>query len=277
MTSRSYKFQGQPSGEAFIQMDSEASASQAANHCHHRYMNFGKKQRYVEVFQCSGDDMNAFPPKATSVLNPGIDNNIPGMGLPFPTTLLPYYEPSQVSLMPLIQNPFLLNPLALQQHHQQLAASYITKPPTKAVYPLAPATFSWTPDESYKPSTTSITTTTDSLVKPKPAETESLPSQSEVYPAYPATSQQGIYFFHPHSIPRVVTNPVFPKPAFPSVTTPVLFPQVTSQITPMGVLGVKRSWEQAFPLETTNVQGTKRWPTPQIATFAAPGFYPDVV
>ncbi|XP_072156853.1 RNA-binding protein fusilli isoform X2 [Bemisia tabaci] len=53
-----YNSQGQPSGEAFIQMDSEASAFQAAQGRHHRYMIYGKKQRYIEVFQCSSDDMN---------------------------------------------------------------------------------------------------------------------------------------------------------------------------------------------------------------------------
>jgi epithelial splicing regulatory protein 1/2 len=51
-------FQGQPSGEAFIQMDSEQSAFLAAQQKHHRYMIFGKKQRYIEVFQCSGEDMS---------------------------------------------------------------------------------------------------------------------------------------------------------------------------------------------------------------------------
>lgn len=50
--------QGQPSGEAFIQMDCEQSALICATQRHHKYMNFGKKQRYIEVFQCSIDDMN---------------------------------------------------------------------------------------------------------------------------------------------------------------------------------------------------------------------------
>lgn len=50
--------QGQPSGEAFIQMDTEQSAYVSAQQKHHRYMIFGKKQRYIEVFQCSGEDMN---------------------------------------------------------------------------------------------------------------------------------------------------------------------------------------------------------------------------
>ncbi|CAH1393304.1 unnamed protein product [Nezara viridula] len=54
-----YNSQGQPSGEAFIQMDSEASAAAAANLRHNRYMvSFGKKQRYIEVWQCSGEDMS---------------------------------------------------------------------------------------------------------------------------------------------------------------------------------------------------------------------------
>ncbi|XP_053633545.1 epithelial splicing regulatory protein 1 isoform X7 [Cherax quadricarinatus] len=53
-----YNAHGQPSGEAFIQMDSEHSAFLAAQQRHHRYMIFGKKQRYIEVFQCSGEDMN---------------------------------------------------------------------------------------------------------------------------------------------------------------------------------------------------------------------------
>jgi len=53
-----FNAQGQPSGEAFIQMDSEASAFGASNIKHHLYMVFGKKKRYIEVFQCSGEDMN---------------------------------------------------------------------------------------------------------------------------------------------------------------------------------------------------------------------------
>lgn len=275
-------------------MDSEVSASQAANHCHHRYMNFGKKQRYVEVFQCSGDDMNAFltsghvSPKATPVINPGIENNIPGMGVPLSSTLLSYYEPSPVSLMPFVQaNPFLFNPFGLQ-HPQQLsaaaaaaaAASFINKHPhPKGLYPITSNNYPWTSsDESFKPSPGNITNAGETLVKPKGAEPETIPTQSDVYSPYSTPSHPSVYFFHPNVPPRVVANPMFPKPGFPSVPTPssVVFPQMTPQLTPMGVLGVKRSWEQAFPLETAAVQGAKRWPTPQIATFAVPGFFPDV-
>ena len=40
-------------------MTNEQSAFLAAQNRHHRYMGFGKKQRYIEVFQCSGEDMNS--------------------------------------------------------------------------------------------------------------------------------------------------------------------------------------------------------------------------
>ncbi|XP_052741145.1 RNA-binding protein fusilli isoform X1 [Bicyclus anynana] len=72
-----YNAQGHPSGEAFIQMNSETSAFLCAQQKHHRYMTFGKKQRYIEVFQCSGDDMNLVltggvtPATSPKVLSPG--------------------------------------------------------------------------------------------------------------------------------------------------------------------------------------------------------------
>ena len=53
-----FSFQKQPSGEAFIQMKSEHAAFQAAQQKHYHHMVLGKKQRYIEVIQCSGDDMN---------------------------------------------------------------------------------------------------------------------------------------------------------------------------------------------------------------------------
>lgn len=61
--------QGQPSGEAFIQMDSEEAARQCAQRKHNQFMVFGKKYRYIEVFQCSGDDMNM-------VLNGGMQSPV---------------------------------------------------------------------------------------------------------------------------------------------------------------------------------------------------------
>ncbi|KAL0125534.1 hypothetical protein PUN28_004564 [Cardiocondyla obscurior] len=93
-----YNAQGQPSGEAFIQMDSEASAYACASQRHHRYMVYGKKQRYIEVFQCSGDDMNLVltgavtSPSTKALLSPG------GTMLPPPPPPVAIYSPAAAML-----------------------------------------------------------------------------------------------------------------------------------------------------------------------------------
>ncbi|CAH1180738.1 unnamed protein product [Phyllotreta striolata] len=86
--------QGQPSGEAFIQMDSEQSAFMTAQQKHHRYMIFGKKQRYIEVFQCSGEDMNhvltgSMPSPVSPVKAAAPALLSPGMLPPLPPTNIP--------------------------------------------------------------------------------------------------------------------------------------------------------------------------------------------
>ncbi|KAF0292793.1 RNA-binding protein fusilli [Amphibalanus amphitrite] len=95
--------QGQPSGEAFIQMVSEEAAFLASKDRHHRYMPFGKKQRYIEVFQCSGDDMNLVLSGSVSaaaqqalVVSPGGGMLTPPYGLytyAAPPALLPPVAP----------------------------------------------------------------------------------------------------------------------------------------------------------------------------------------
>ena len=39
-------------------MDSEQAAAASSADRHNKYMQIAKKQRYIEVFQCSADDMN---------------------------------------------------------------------------------------------------------------------------------------------------------------------------------------------------------------------------
>jgi epithelial splicing regulatory protein 1/2 len=106
-----YNAQGQPSGEAFIQMDSEQSACITAQQKHHRYMIFGKKQRYIEVFQCSGEDMNLVltggipapvsPAKATpALLSPGM---LPSIA-PLPPTNIPPPPPPNTTVGQISQN-----------------------------------------------------------------------------------------------------------------------------------------------------------------------------
>lgn len=73
-------------------MDSEQSAFITAQQKHHRFMIFGKKQRYIEVFQCSGDDMNM-------VLTGGIPAPV-SPAKPAPALLSPGMLPSLAPLPP---------------------------------------------------------------------------------------------------------------------------------------------------------------------------------
>lgn len=52
-----YNIMGRPAGEAVVQMHSEDAASMAVANRHRHYM-IGRKPRYIEVFQCSIDDIN---------------------------------------------------------------------------------------------------------------------------------------------------------------------------------------------------------------------------
>nr|XP_028592321.1 epithelial splicing regulatory protein 1 isoform X1 [Podarcis muralis] len=102
--------QGRPSGDAFIQMKSSDRAFMAAQKCHKKTM----KDRYVEVFQCSAEEMNF-------VLMGGTLNR---NGLSPPPCKLPCMSPSSYSfpapaaVIPtdaaLYQPSMLLNPRTLQ-------------------------------------------------------------------------------------------------------------------------------------------------------------------
>lgn len=52
-----YDVFGQPSGEAFIRMDSEEAAYWAATHCHGRRIEDKGRPRCIEVLQCSMNDV----------------------------------------------------------------------------------------------------------------------------------------------------------------------------------------------------------------------------
>ncbi|KAG8441816.1 hypothetical protein GDO86_010844 [Hymenochirus boettgeri] len=103
--------QGRPSGDSFIQMKSSDRAYLASQKCHKKTM----KDRYVEVFQCSAEEMNF-------VLMGGTLNR---NGLSPPPCKLPclsppsYTFPAQAAVIPteaaaLYQPSLLLNPRSLQ-------------------------------------------------------------------------------------------------------------------------------------------------------------------
>ncbi|XP_025410910.1 RNA-binding protein fusilli isoform X1 [Sipha flava] len=136
-----YNSVGHASGEAFIQMNNEGSAAQAAMAKHHNYMSFGKKQRYIEVFQCSGEDMNLVltgggaatgalsPVAAKSLLSPPgmlpaqpliTANQVANPGNPVPA-LMPAWDPMSVYAQNLAQSLALQRAAvaAAQQQQQQ--------------------------------------------------------------------------------------------------------------------------------------------------------------
>lgn len=101
-----YKSDGKPSGDAFVQMDSEGSAALTAACCHRRYIRGWRKLRYVEVYQCSMDDIKKLGavPVTTAMLLPPLVGSLHPCGVPFvpvlplvastmvfpPITYLPY-------------------------------------------------------------------------------------------------------------------------------------------------------------------------------------------
>lgn len=88
-------------------MDSESAALASAQQKHHKHMMFGKKQRYIEVFQCCGEDMNM-------VLNGGYQHQSPPAAISKPPLLsssgmLPVRpqppQPLQISIPPPLTMP----------------------------------------------------------------------------------------------------------------------------------------------------------------------------
>ncbi|XP_051879817.1 LOW QUALITY PROTEIN: epithelial splicing regulatory protein 1 [Pristis pectinata] len=138
--------QGRPSGDAFIQMKSSDRAFLTSQKCHKRTM----KDRYVEVFQCSADEMNF-------VLMGGTLNRN-GLSPPpclSPATYAAYPTPAAVisaETATLYQQPVFLSPRALQpstayypataQFYMNYSAYYPSPPgsPTNIGYLPTPAT-----------------------------------------------------------------------------------------------------------------------------------------
>ncbi|XP_029464455.1 epithelial splicing regulatory protein 2 isoform X2 [Rhinatrema bivittatum] len=149
--------QGRPSGDAFIQMKSSDRAYLVAQKCHKKMM----KDRYVEVFQCSGEEMNF-------VLMGGTLNR---SGLSPPPCKLPCLSPpayaafqAATAVFPaeaaaaLYQSPALLSST---RNHQASA----TAPPAVAYYP-AQATQLYMNYTAYYPSPPVSPTTVGYIAAP---------------------------------------------------------------------------------------------------------------
>lgn len=95
-----YNSLGSPSGEAFIQMDSEKSAESTAIGRSKKLFYMGNKKCFIEVIQCSGEDMNLVltngiaPPALPPILQPG-SIAAPQLMLP-PPSAAPIHHPQQL-------------------------------------------------------------------------------------------------------------------------------------------------------------------------------------
>lgn len=249
-------------------MDSEASAHACASFRHHRYMVFGKKQRYIEVFQCSGEDMNLvlagapLPGKALLPSGGPIAAHTPGA----PSALVQPPNGTAVPI-PAAQPPLwdihhaLMQAQAVQaqaaqvaQAHQAVQAQALRNQDLWLMALASGGPGAPVPAPSSPTSPNNMGSKALALTAPP----HSVPSyavagQPELH--HPAAQSAGttaplVFFNVPSRIPlmRAPTG----HPGF--VTAPP--PMLQQHINPAALLGLKRSWDSAFPTE--NPSPTKR-------------------
>lgn len=244
-------------------MDTEGSAFLAAQHKHHRYMIFGKKQRYIEVFQCSGEDMNlvltggipagAVSPVAKTLLSPGMLTPPPPQ--PNPATWDPIVSAAiQAQALAQIRQSqeglWLMNQIAVaqaaQQQQQALAVALASKQTpqwTELNGSLIPAASIPAPPVSSIPAT-QVTSTKPHFTFPT----------AQYYPTMPPPP---VFLLNlPPRIPPPTHFPKIPPPPLPAATYTIpplsIIPPPTAATagTPQSatnIVNLKRSWEQAFP------------------------------
>ncbi|XP_052132538.1 RNA-binding protein fusilli [Frankliniella occidentalis] len=358
-----FNAQGQPSGEAFIQMDSEMSAAVAAQQKHHRYMIFGKKQRYIEVFQCSGEDMHLViaggiptggpvsPAKAaaTTLLSPGtlafpppgppgpppahpgtgVLGHPPSLQLPpnsvlaWDQALFPGVASAQQHMLAQAQmqqalrqqqaqqeNLWLVNQLAVvqaqQQQQQQLAAALaagskagvghqVWDSSQRALIPIS--------SSASQASTGAAGSASFSLANsnsvPQCVSSKGGMGVSAVpmsyYPgagggAHAAHAAQSVYLFNASQASASRMPQYHPKVPPPSVNANASS-NAQNSMSPAGsggLMGMKRSWESAFPTDSGQLPLKRQWPaqTPQASAALSylqsslppyqPQFYPTM-
>ena len=244
-------------------MDSEPSAFAAANQRHHRYMVFGKKQRYIEVFQCSGEDMSMVltggvggpgappAPGKSPLISPGM-LHVPPASVPPAQLAQQYIADPLLGPLPQLaalgppqlllgqgQVPGVPSPFAGQMPGVPVSAAQLTLPPRHQT-PMVSLPPGWdmtgnVPVMTYPLSGPSTPTT--SLPSHPPLRLPRLVSPQPM-PGMPNP-------FAPHmlSTPRYLLPP---QTAYPRLQPPpgLVFPQVAPP-----QIGGKRSSDQAFGAE----------------------------
>lgn len=238
-------------------------------------MIFGKKQRYIEVFQCSGEDMNlvltggAVSPVAKALLSPGMLSSPPPPSTPAPLTPAtpmpppaaahphsPPYDPLVAAAMQAQaiaqirqsqESAWLINQLAAaqaqqqQQQQQALALAALSK----QHQPWAQEYMATMPPPSMVVSTGAPTSVTSKPHMTFPA--------SQYFPQVAPAP----YFFL-NLPPRMPPPAYYPKmqaapqispyaPYSPLTIMPPTPAGAVPSAAPQSMVNLKRSWEQAFP------------------------------
>lgn len=273
-------------------MDSEQAALASAQQKHHKHMLFGKKQRYIEVFQCSGEDMNLVlnggyqaPPAAISkppLISSGMLTTRPPqpqplqISIPPPLTLsIPHPSAASTNTMPAAPTP--TSTLIAQQQ-----AQYIAQQNLLARQQAAAA------QQSYQQSYQQFHAAQLQAAAQMP--TEQMFLQNLGYLSNPLVSQNSMGPVGPSNIPVSPHHQFFylPRPIFPMGLIPGMSPfqnatavsstglstspqgvassQMTGgqQIVPVSTASayvtpsVKRSYDNAFRNDQLNISAAKR-------------------
>lgn len=270
----SLSVQGQPSGEAFIQMDSESSAYACASQRHHRYMIYGKKQRYIEVFQCSGDDMNLVltgavtPPSTKALLSPGTLTTQTPATLTHPPPPTPVPVPVPTAQPPLWDIHALVQAQAQAQVQAQAQAMR-----NQDFWLMALA--SNPPPTSTTPASPTSSATTKTLALPGHNHQHQLPAYAMAPPSAAAAAAAAAALHAQQSAPApfLLFNvpsriPILRAPTPHGLLTPIV---QAAPINPAAIMGLKRTWESAFPPDTQNTVAKRAtWHTPATAFHAQP-------
>lgn len=249
-------------------MDSEESARASAQLKHNKYMIFGKKYRYIEVFQCSGDDMNLVlngglhspsNPTKPALLSPGMLTQVQQAASP-PSSSIPMGIPPPLTLSIPPPNPALL----AQQQAQFIAQQNLLARQQAAA--VAAAAAAQTEPQYYLPNLALL---------PHPPAQQSL--------TFPPQSYAPQFVFmprthHPQFPLGLMPHPIHQQAfTLPSAQPPTMTPAVT--VNPQLTTSIKRSYESAFQHDpSVGVSAPKRHfmrpPPPQ--SFYAP-FYPPAI
>lgn len=250
-------------------MDSEEAARASAQLKHNKYMIFGKKYRYIEVFQCSGDDMNLVlngglhspsNPTKPALLSPGMLTQVQQAASPPSSSGIPMGIPPPLTLSIPPPNPALL----AQQQAQFIAQQNLLARQQAAA--VAAAAAAQSEQQYYLPNLALL---------PHPQTQQSL--------AFPPHSYAPQFVFMPRT-----HHPQFPLGLMPHPMHQQAFtlasaqpPTMTSaaSVNPQLTTSIKRSYESAFQHDpSAAVSAPKRHfiRPPPAQNFYAP-FYPPTM